>query len=127
MSAVIGATVAIVYLAAPRPTLFSVAFSPDGPGARVSGVVERKTDELPGYTRVTYAAGQGEGFGVMSPGTVELVGLWAPAGRGVPVADIVPSGSLVRFSSPPLATLLEGELVLGSKDFVTGWVVHAYR
>ena len=124
---VLGVTVAIVFLAVPRPTLFSVAFPTDRPDARISGVLERRIEELPGYTRVTYAAGQGEGFGAMESGNVELVGLWAPAGRGVPMADIVPSGSLVRFSVPPLATLLDGELMFGSKDFVTGWVVHASR
>ncbi len=126
VTAALGATVAIVLLAIPRPTLFSLAFPADGPGVRVSGMVERKVDELPGYTRVTYAAVQGEGASVVSSGTVELVGLWAPTGKGVPVADMVPAGALVRFSSPPLATWVEGELVFGSKDFVTGWVVHAH-
>jgi hypothetical protein len=124
VSAVLGATVAIVYLAAPRPRLYSVALPADGPDARVSGVVERMTEELPGYTRVTYAAGRGEGSGNAGSGTVNLVGLWAPGQRGVPVADLVPPGSLVRFSSPPLVTLLDGEFVFGSKGFVTGWVVH---
>ena len=101
------ATVAVVYLAAPRAVFYSVAFP-------ASGVVERRTEELPGYTRVAY---RGPGAG-----TVELVGLWAPLATGVPVRDVVPVDAWVRFSSPPLVL---GEGVLVSKDFVTGWVIHA--
>jgi hypothetical protein len=52
------------------------------------------------------------------------VGLWAPAGRGIPLAEAVPQGALVRFSSPPLVSVLEGEALLSSPDFITGWVVH---
>jgi hypothetical protein len=122
----LGATVAIVYLAAPRPVFFSVTFPADGPDMRMSGVVEVRTEERPSYRRVVYAAGQGEGVRFGSPGTVELVGLWAPVERGIPVAEVVPIGALVRFSAPPLAILREGELLFAAKDFLTGWVVHAY-
>lgn len=123
----LGATIAVVLLTAHRPTLFTVAFADDGPGARVSGVLERRIDELPGYTRMAYAAGQEEGPGLPKPDQVELVGIWAPTDGGIPVTDVVPPGSLVRFSSPPTATVAEGEALLGSKDFITGWVVHAGR
>jgi hypothetical protein len=119
----LGAAMAVVYLAAPRPTFISVSFPAAGPEARVSGVVERRVEELPDYRRVTYA-GQGEGTALERAGTVDLVGLWAPVGRGVPLVDIVPPGSRVRFSSPPVATWVDGELRFESKDFITGWVVH---
>ena len=128
--AAFGSTAVIVYLAVPRPTLFSVAFAADRHDAKISGVMERKVDERPGYTRVAYAARQELQSDAVkpetgNPGTVELVGLWAPTRIGVPVTDIVPSGSLVRFISPPLVTLVDGVPVLGSKNFITGWVVHA--
>jgi hypothetical protein len=127
LGAALGAAVAVVYLAAPKPILIRVTFPAEGPGARVSGAVERKTEELPGYTRVTYAADRGVGIVLQRPGTVDLVGFWAPAGEGVPVADLVPSGSPVRFSSPPLTTWVDGQPRFEARDFITGWVVHANR
>lgn len=106
----IGATLLVVHLGAPRPRVFSVAF----PGAGGASRVERRTDEQPAYTRVTYS-----GAGA---GPVELIGLWAPTGTGIPVAEVVPAEARVRFSAPPL---IAGEGRFLSRDFVTGWVVHA--
>ncbi len=125
------ATLAILFLVDRRPILFIVAFpgdaegakrSDDPPsfmsGARLSGTLERRVDEQPGYRRVAYLSAQGQ---------VELVGLWAPLAPGLPLGAVVPSGASVRFSVVPLLTMAEGELCIGAQGFVTGWVVHESR
>jgi len=145
------ATLAILFLADRRPTLFSVTFPGDMPdvvaglgpastwgssrggaeGAkrlggppsimsdtRLSGTFEGRVDLQPGYRRVAYLAGQG---------SVELVGLWAPSGPGLPLETVLPPGALVRFSAVPLLTMADGAFHIGAKGFVTGWVVHESR
>ena len=124
VGAALAATLLVVRLAGPKPTLYRVLFPAEGPDSRVSGVVERHIEELPGYRRVTYAAGQGEGAPFSRLGSIELIGLWAPVGAGIPVTELVPPGARVRFSSAPLATAVGGEVLFGAGDFVTGWVLH---
>ncbi len=121
----LSAPVALVVLssASPRPTLFSVSFPDAAPGTRVSGSLEPRLDDNRGYLRIRWNGG---GEGASHPPRVELVGLWAPTGEGVPLADMVPQGALVRFSTPPLVSALEGEARLTSPDFLTGWVVHGH-
>lgn len=125
--ATLAAALAVTLMAVPEPTFFRVLLSGEGPGARVSGTLERRVDRWPGYTQVTYAAGEAEGGGAPGPGSVDLVGLWTPAGTGIPVPEVAPGGSLVRFSSPPRVIRAGGDLRFASADFITGWVVHANR
>jgi hypothetical protein len=107
-------------------TLFTVAFPGDDPGGRVAGVLDRRFEKRPGYTLIAYAGG-GEGeLGTPSPDRVELVGLWVPNNVGIPLEDVVPPGTLVRFSAAPLVTVRDGEAFLSSRGFITGWVVHGF-
>jgi hypothetical protein len=122
--AAMAATGLAVFLSHPKPVLFQVAFSDDGPGSRVSGILERQMEEWPNFTQVSYAAGQGEQAGFARPGKVQLVGIWAPTLQGVPLDEVASTESLVRFSSPPLVTMIDGGAHLRSTAFITGWVVH---
>jgi len=117
-------TLAVLGATTPRPTLFSVVFQGDGPGARVAGSLERHLEERSTYTLMAWTGGHDGGSRAARSGQVELLGLWAPVAPGIPLADIVPPGSLVRFSSPPLVSIREGEAFLTSRTFITGWVVH---
>ncbi len=117
---------AVLKVANPRPTLFSVSFPGAVSGTRVAGSLERSLEEKPGYTRMSWNGGAEGGLSAPGADRVELVGLWAPAGRGIPLAEAVPQGALVRFSSPPLVSVLEGQALLSSPDFITGWVVHGH-
>lgn len=116
---------AALWLAEPRPTLFSVSFQGAVPGARVAGSLQREVEARPGYLRVAWRGGEG-GSRETGLDHVDLVGFWTPAGQGIPLGDVVPAGALLRFSSPPLVTRGEEGMDLSAPDFVTGWVVHGH-
>jgi hypothetical protein len=118
----LGMTLVISKVAIPRPVLFTAAFSEVGPGARISGPLQRQVEKRLDYTRISYSADPEEGHRTPGSGTVELVGIWVPSGPGIPLAEVVPPGALVRFSSAPMLNG-EGERLV-SKEFITGWVVH---
>lgn len=116
---VLGGSATVLLLGRPKAILFRVAFPRTEAAAQLSGVLERRTEELDGYQRVTYSTDRKE-----EDAPVQLIGVWAPPGTTLPMRDALPEGAAVRFSRPPCIELEGSEYQLMGQWFVTGWVDH---
>lgn len=123
LAAALAVTPLVALLAPPPPTLFRAAFPGHDPSAPVSGVLERRIEERTDHTLISYAASQAEAGALAQRGRVELVGLSALPEQGIPLEEVAAPGSILRLFPAPVVTNRDGQLRLGGRGFILGWVV----